>query len=166
MTPARKVHWDVNSPPVSDYGSPNTSKDAQTSMHTLQYINSQLVAHGFAPSPGISLEGLDFADTNKAVKCLMEMLGQRVVSRDFSLNVVKGVFNNNLRGFSQKDMDRAEKLSTELRTLRYDHERMTSMYRMEADKAATFERELNTHKSRLRWGFIHDALLCKLMCSG
>lgn len=46
-------------------------------------------------------------------------------------------------------MSRAEELSTKLRTLSYDHERLMSMHRTANEKAANAEREANLHKSRL-----------------
>ena len=46
-------------------------------------------------------------------------------------------------------MGRTEDLSTKLRTLTYDHERLTSMYKTQSDKAANAEREMNLHKSRM-----------------
>ncbi|KAK0466831.1 Afadin and alpha-actinin-binding-domain-containing protein [Desarmillaria tabescens] len=128
-TPAKKlVHWDVASPNFSEFGSPasNASSESLVSTSSLQYINAQLAAHGFAPPQGLSLEGISNANMDSAVKCLTELLGQRV-----------------------KDMSRAEELATELRTLRYDHERMKSMHSSAAEKAANFEREMNVHKSRL-----------------
>ncbi|KAK0214915.1 Afadin and alpha-actinin-binding-domain-containing protein [Armillaria fumosa] len=128
-TPAKKlVHWDVSSPNFSDFGSPtsNASSESLVSTSSLQYINAQLVAHGFAPPPGLSLDGISNTHMDRAVKCLMELLGQRM-----------------------KDMSRAEELATELRTLRYDHERIKSMHNSAAEKAANFEREVNVHKSKL-----------------
>ncbi|KAK0239281.1 Afadin and alpha-actinin-binding-domain-containing protein [Armillaria nabsnona] len=128
-TPAKKlVHWDVASPNFSDFGSPmsNASSESLVSTSSLQYINAQLVAHGFAPPQGLSLDGISNANMDSAVKCLMELLGQRM-----------------------KDMSRAEELATELRTLRYDHERIKSMHSNAAEKAANFEREMNVHKSKL-----------------
>lgn len=79
-TPHKLVHWalDVS---MSDFGSPfsaATSESSSTS--SLQYINSQLIAHGFAQSPGLSLEGLAKDDADKVVKCLLGMLSQRIVS--------------------------------------------------------------------------------------
>jgi hypothetical protein len=50
-------------------------------------------------------------------------------------------------------MSRTEELATKLRTLTYDHERLTSMYRVETEKAANAEREANLHKSRLAYDF-------------
>ncbi|EIW75097.1 hypothetical protein CONPUDRAFT_147281 [Coniophora puteana RWD-64-598 SS2] len=47
------------------------------------------------------------------------------------------------------DISRAEDLSTKLRTLTYDHERLTSMHRSAKEQAANAEREMNVHKSRL-----------------
>ena len=53
-------------------------------------------------------------------------------------------------------MSRAEELTTKLRTLSYDHERMVSMYRTATDKGANAEREMNLHKSRL--AYVHSLL--------
>lgn len=52
-------------------------------------------------------------------------------------------------GLLQDDMSRTEDLTTKLRTLSYDHERLTSMFKSEADKAANAEREMNLHKTRM-----------------
>ena len=46
---------------------------------SLQYLNSQLVAHGFAHNPGISLDGLSTVNMESAVKVLLSLLNQRVV---------------------------------------------------------------------------------------
>lgn len=46
-------------------------------------------------------------------------------------------------------MTRTEELSTKIRTLSYDHERLQSMYRTATEKAANAEREMNVHKARL-----------------
>ncbi len=78
-TPARKlVHWDSLSPGFSDMSSAS-SDTSFISTSSLQYINAQLVAHGFAAAPGLSLEGMSNSDMEKTVKCLMELLGQRMV---------------------------------------------------------------------------------------
>ena len=53
-------------------------------------------------------------------------------------------------------MSRTEELTTKLRTLSYDHERLMSMYRTETEKAANAEREMNLHKSRLAYVFLID----------
>ncbi|KAG1774155.1 Afadin and alpha-actinin-binding-domain-containing protein [Suillus placidus] len=112
-TPRKLVHWafDVS---ISDFGSP------------LEYINSQLVAHGFTHSPGLSFDGLSNSDTDQLARCLLAMLSQRV-----------------------NDMSRAEDLSTSLRTLSYDHERLMGMHRSATEKAANAEREMNVYKSRI-----------------
>ncbi|KAF6750793.1 hypothetical protein DFP72DRAFT_504904 [Ephemerocybe angulata] len=47
------------------------------------------------------------------------------------------------------DMARTEELTTKLRTLSYEHERLSSMHRSAVDKAANAEREANLHKSKL-----------------
>ncbi|KAG1737211.1 Afadin and alpha-actinin-binding-domain-containing protein [Suillus lakei] len=127
-TPRRLVHWalDVS---ISDFGSPcseATSTDSVASTSSLEYINSQIVAHGFTHSPGISFEGLSNSDTDQLARCLLAMLSQRV-----------------------NDMSRAEDLSTSLRTLSYDHERLMGMHRSATEKAANAEREMNVYKSRL-----------------
>ena len=49
----------------------------------------------------------------------------------------------------QDDMNRTEELTTKIRTLSYDHERLLSMYRDTTERAANAEREMNLHKSRL-----------------
>lgn len=49
----------------------------------------------------------------------------------------------------QDDMSRTEDLTTKLRTLSYDHERMTSMHKSETERASNAEREMNLHKSRM-----------------
>lgn len=46
-------------------------------------------------------------------------------------------------------MERTEELTTKLRTLSYDHERLMSMHRTAVERAAKAERETNLHKSRL-----------------
>ncbi|KAI5895585.1 uncharacterized protein SCHCODRAFT_01285948 [Schizophyllum commune H4-8] len=122
----RNVRWNLQDP-ASALNSPasNTSTEF-VSTSSLQYINSQLIAHGFTAPPGLSLDGVASADMEKAVKCLLAMLSQRV-----------------------DDMSRTETLSTKLRTLTYDHERLKSMYDAAEERAANAEREMNTYKSRL-----------------
>ncbi|KAG1857327.1 Afadin and alpha-actinin-binding-domain-containing protein [Suillus subalutaceus] len=128
VTPRKLVHWTLDVS-VSDFGSPcseATSSDSVASTSSLEYINSQLVAHGFTHSPGLSFEGLSNSDTDQLAKCLLAMLSQRV-----------------------NDISRAEDLSTSLRTLSYDHERLTGMHRSATEKAANAEREMNVYKSRI-----------------
>ncbi|KAI0664322.1 Afadin and alpha-actinin-binding-domain-containing protein [Cubamyces menziesii] len=127
-TPKKIVHWALNTS-LSDLGSPFSeagSSDSCTSTSSLQYINSQLIAHGFTHGSGLSLDGLAKEDADKVVKCILGMLSQRI-----------------------DDMSRTEELTTKLRTLSYDHERLTSMHKAETEKAANAEREMNLHKSRL-----------------
>ncbi|KAJ7931686.1 Afadin and alpha-actinin-binding-domain-containing protein [Mycena leptocephala] len=124
QTPKKGVHWGLQDP---SFGSPfSDASSAMVSTSSLDYINSQLVAHGFAPAPGLSLEGIANADLDRVVKCLLGMLSTRV-----------------------DDMSRTEDLTTKLRTLSYDHERLMTMYRTATDIAANAEREANLHKSRL-----------------
>lgn len=94
-------------------------------MSSLEYINSQLVAHGFAPSPGLVLDGISNTDQDRVVKCLFGMLNQRI-----------------------EDLSRTEELTTNLRTLTYEHERLRSMHRSTTERAANAEREMNVHKTR------------------
>jgi hypothetical protein len=84
-TPKRLVHWAVEYS-KSPIGSPqsDTSSTQGDSTSTLQYVNAQLCAHGFATSPGLSLDGLPNAASEKVVKCLFAMLGQRIVRGTFS----------------------------------------------------------------------------------
>ncbi|KAG2042756.1 Afadin and alpha-actinin-binding-domain-containing protein [Suillus americanus] len=128
VTPRKLVHWTLDVS-ISDFGSPcseATSSDSVASTSSLEYINSQLIAHGFTHSPGLSFEGLSNSDTDQLAKCLLAMLSQRV-----------------------NDISRAEDLSTSLRTLSYDHERLTGMHRSATEKAANAEREMNVYKSRI-----------------
>ncbi|KAI0352101.1 hypothetical protein OH77DRAFT_1460841 [Trametes cingulata] len=128
VTPKKLVHWALNAS-LSDLGSPFSdagSSESCTSTSSLQYINSQLIAHGFVHDAGLSLDGLAKQDADKVVKCILGMLSQRI-----------------------DDMSRTEDLTTKLRTLSYDHERLTSMYKVEREKSANAEREMNMHKSRL-----------------
>jgi hypothetical protein len=46
-------------------------------------------------------------------------------------------------------MSRTEDLSTKIRTLSYDHERLIGMHRSVTEQAANAEREMNLYKSRL-----------------
>lgn len=55
----------------------NTSEMSYTS--SLQYLNSQLIAHGFTHDPGISLDGLSTSNTESVVKVLLSLMSQRVV---------------------------------------------------------------------------------------
>ncbi|KAI8996403.1 hypothetical protein BD414DRAFT_199770 [Trametes punicea] len=147
-TPKKLVHWALNAS-LSELGSPfsdSGSSDSCTSTSSLQYINSQLIAHGFTHGPGLSLDGLAKEDADRVVKCILNMLSQRI-----------------------DDMSRTEDLTTKLRTLSYDHERLNSMYKTEAEKAANAEREMNMHKLRLRWVEICTlvvtyGLLCATTC--
>ncbi|KAI0730564.1 Afadin and alpha-actinin-binding-domain-containing protein [Earliella scabrosa] len=128
ITPKKLVHWALNAS-LSDLGSPFSdagSSESCSSTSSLQYINSQLIAHGFVHDSGLSLDGLAKADADRVVKCMLGMLSQRI-----------------------DDMSRTEDLTTKLRTLSYDHERLTSMFKSEADKAANAEREMNLHKTRM-----------------
>lgn len=81
-TPRRLVHWALD-PSLSDLASPGLSEgpslESASSTSTLQYVNSQLLAHGFLHENGLSLDGLGKGDTERVVKCVLGMLSQRVV---------------------------------------------------------------------------------------
>ncbi|CAK5267563.1 unnamed protein product [Mycena citricolor] len=123
-TPSRGVHWGIEPPSFDSPSSEASTSFVPTS--SLDYINSQLVAHGFAPSPGLALDGISSTNLERTVKCLLGLLSTRV-----------------------SDMERLEDLTTRLRTLTYDHERLREMHRLAAETAANAEREANLHKSRL-----------------
>ncbi|KAI0701494.1 Afadin and alpha-actinin-binding-domain-containing protein [Cytidiella melzeri] len=126
-TPKKLVHWALDLGKSPSLGSPTSEGSSSDSCSSsLPYINSQLIAHGYTHQPGISLDGASKADAERVVKCLLSMLSQRM-----------------------EDMSRTEDLSTKIRTLSYDHERLMSMYRAAAENAANAEREMNMHKSRL-----------------
>ncbi|KAI5995457.1 Afadin and alpha-actinin-binding-domain-containing protein [Pisolithus albus] len=126
-TSKKLVHWALNAS-TSECGSPfsEASNSSFSSTPNLQYINSQLIAHGFITAPGLSLDGISKSDSERAAKCLFAMLSQRV-----------------------DDMSRAEDLSTKLRTLSYDHERLMDMHHTSKEEAASAEREAHQYKSRL-----------------
>lgn len=46
-------------------------------------------------------------------------------------------------------MSRTEELTTKLRTLTYDYERLRSLHQDAKEAATNAEREINVHKSRL-----------------
>ncbi|KAN0132821.1 Afadin- and alpha -actinin-Binding domain containing protein [Lactarius tabidus] len=126
--PAQKntVHW-APSPvqsPLSDTSSTSTTSIYSTS--TLHYVNSQLISHGFVLPPGLSLDSLSSAEADEVTKCLLAMLSQRV-----------------------EDMTRAEELTTKLRTLSYDHERLISMHDSAKETAETAERETAAARAKL-----------------
>ncbi|KAI0291527.1 Afadin and alpha-actinin-binding-domain-containing protein [Multifurca ochricompacta] len=121
------VHWALSPLSQSDTSSStSTSAASVSSTSTLQYINAQLISHGFTIHPGLSLDGLSSAEAESVVKCLLSMLGQRV-----------------------EDMTRAEELTTKLRTLSYDHERLRSMHDSEKETAEVAEREVAAAKAKL-----------------
>lgn len=75
-TPKKLVNWalDVSFSPFSEA----TSSDS-IATSSLDYINAQLLAHGFSRDKGLSLDGLAKNDSDKVIKCLLGMLSQRIV---------------------------------------------------------------------------------------
>ncbi|KAM6497284.1 hypothetical protein JOM56_007757 [Amanita muscaria] len=128
-TPKKSVHWGTDNSFSDTASSPSfSSTTSDHSSSTFEYLNSQLIAHGFAPPPGLSLDGVSNANAERIAKCLLELLGQRT-----------------------NDMARTEDLSTKLRVLQYYYERMQSMHHAAENSAENAEREMNLHKSRLAY---------------
>ncbi|KAF9038556.1 Afadin and alpha-actinin-binding-domain-containing protein [Panaeolus papilionaceus] len=128
-TPTKKVHWQNKDSPYSDFGSPFFEQESEASVispTSVEYINNQLLAHGFVSPPGISLDGISPDASTRVIKCMLALLSQRM-----------------------NDMSRTEDISTKFKTLSYDHERILSMYRRSVESTANAEREMNLHKSRL-----------------
>ncbi|KAG8758300.1 hypothetical protein FRC14_000358 [Serendipita sp. 396] len=113
----RAVQFDDIS--ISSMGSPA----APTS---IDYINGQLVAHGFTHGQGLNLSDMRGQDQQMVVKCLSSMLGQRL-----------------------DDMRRAEQLGGKYKTLAYDQERLLEQHRAAKEAAAQAEREMETGKARV-----------------
>ncbi|KAG6850668.1 hypothetical protein H0H93_010396 [Arthromyces matolae] len=122
----RENLYDISASELPPLPSDNDSIVSVDSTSSMDYINAQLLAHGFVQSPGIVLGEISSSDSERIVKCLLGMLSQRV-----------------------EDMARTEELNTKLRTLTYDYERMKSLHRDATEVAANAEREANVHKSRL-----------------
>lgn len=148
-TPHKSVQWS-NKNEVNEfvYGSPYSeasSSDSINASSTFQYINSQLIAHGYTRGSGVSFEGLSREDSDKLSKCMLGMLSQRNVSDALPESPIHCLLSFSL----QEDMARVEDLSTKLRTLSYEHERLASMHRATSEQLAASERETNLFKSRL-----------------
>ncbi|CAE6406612.1 unnamed protein product [Rhizoctonia solani] len=123
-TPTRRgVRWafDVANSPFGGAAEPSTP---ETSTSSLAYVNSQIVAHGFA-RVALDLSELGREEQNKVVKCMLGMLSQRV-----------------------NDMTRAEDLSTRLRTISYEHERLANMLRAAKNEVLQAEREAEASKTK------------------
>ncbi|KAF8581520.1 hypothetical protein K439DRAFT_1662257 [Ramaria rubella] len=124
--PSTKLVHDDSIASLSEISLSFLSSDVYEPTSTLQYVNSQLVAHGFARSPGISLDGLAVNDNERVVKCILALLSQRM-----------------------EDLGRTEELGSKLRTLTYEYERLQSMHRTAVEGSANAEREMHFFKSKL-----------------
>ena len=83
----RLVHWaleTLGSPSIAsealhghpaDESTSTASSTEESNAATLQYVNSQLLAHGFTYKPGLSLDGASTEDAERVLKCLVAMLG-------------------------------------------------------------------------------------------
>ncbi|CAE7110200.1 unnamed protein product [Rhizoctonia solani] len=124
QTPTRRgVRWafDVANSPFGGAAEPSTP---ETSTSSLAYVNSQIIAHGFA-RVALDLSELGREEQNKVVKCMLGMLSQRV-----------------------NDMTRAEDLSTRLRNVSYEHERLSNMLRAAKNEVLQAEREAEAAKTK------------------
>ncbi|CAE6474825.1 unnamed protein product [Rhizoctonia solani] len=124
QTPERRgVRWafDVANSPFGGAAEPSTP---ETSTSSLAYVNSQIIAHGFARVP-LDLSELGREEQNRVVKCVLGMLSQRV-----------------------NDMTRAEDLSSRLRTVSYEHERLSNMLRAAKNEVLQAEREAEAAKTK------------------
>ncbi|KAH7335616.1 Afadin and alpha-actinin-binding-domain-containing protein [Rhizoctonia solani] len=124
QTPERRgVRWafDVANSPFGGTAEPSTP---ETSTSSLAYVNSQIIAHGFARMP-LDLSELGREEQNRVVKCVLGMLSQRV-----------------------DDMSRAEDLSSRLRTVSYEHERLSNMLRAAKNEVLQAEREAEAAKTK------------------
>ncbi|KAG9096942.1 hypothetical protein FRC06_008165 [Ceratobasidium sp. 370] len=124
QTPSKKgVRWafDVSNSPFGAAVEPSTP---ETSTSSLAYVNSQIIAHGFARAP-MDLSELGREEQNRVVKCILGMLSQRV-----------------------DDMTRAEDLSTRLRTLSYEHERLGNMLRAAKSQVMQAEKEAEAARTK------------------
>lgn len=141
----KQLHWAVQfaSSPIASSDSRDTSSIADPAPATLQYVNAQLIAHGFASAPGISLDGLSGSKADSMVKTLFALLGQRMVRTPCCSR------RKLLKSLCQEDLQRTEDLSTKLRTLSYDYERLMSMHKSATAATAEAEREASTMKSKL-----------------
>ena len=148
-TTTRNVHWENEASELS-FASPLRDVSAQS----IQYVNAQLVAHGFTHGSGIRLDALPSKDQQVALKCLVNMLGQRVVRRFLSMLVpphVAALFPTPGPPDTspQVDMARTEELTTKYKTLAYDHERLVAQHSLALTTAATSERDVETAKARM-----------------
>ncbi|QRW02657.1 actinin-binding protein, afadin and alpha [Ceratobasidium sp. AG-Ba] len=124
QTPSKKgVRWafDVSNSPFGGQAEPSTP---ETSTSSLAYVNSQIIAHGFARA-ALDLSDLGRDEQNRVVKCILGMLSQRV-----------------------DDMTRAEDLSSRLRTLSYEHERLGNMLRSAKSQVIQAEKESEAAKTK------------------
>ncbi len=94
--PKRVVQWALNASLGSPFSEADSSESC-TSTSSLQYIKSQLVAHGFVHDAGLSLDGIAKADADKVVTCLLGMLSQRIVTHVSLLSDEGDDIQNDLR---------------------------------------------------------------------
>ena len=81
MASAKKgVHWNFDDVSLSELEGPSDASQSFVSTSSLEYVNSQLIAHGFVDSPGLCLDGLANKDSERVLKCFLSLLGQRMVS--------------------------------------------------------------------------------------
>jgi hypothetical protein len=93
---------------------------------TLEYLNSQLVSQGYVPPPGLQLQVLQGKDQERAIRCILSLLSQRV-----------------------DDLRRFENANAKYKTQTFELDRYRTMWREECEKSANAEREMTLFKSKL-----------------
>jgi myosin heavy subunit len=93
---------------------------------TLEYLNSQLVSQGYVPAPGLSLQLLQGKDQERAIRCVLSLLSQRV-----------------------DDLQRFEIAKSKIKTQSFELDRIQNMWREECEKSSNAEREMTLYKSKL-----------------
>lgn len=90
-TPKRSVHWNYEDMSFSELSSPGSAgSESFVSTSSLEYANAQLLAHGYVDKAGLCLDGVSNADSEVVLRCLLKLLGDRMVRR-FLLAIVYGL---------------------------------------------------------------------------
>ncbi|KAG8930073.1 hypothetical protein FRC02_004644 [Tulasnella sp. 418] len=125
MEAQKNVRWAFDGAEAPDLSDVSMVSSPDTAASTLEFINAQLVSHGFVRSPGLQLGSLTFAEQDVVAKCLMGMLRQRM-----------------------NDVSRSEELNTKLRTLTYEYERLNSIHQVDLNKTAQAESTAESAKAQ------------------
>ena len=83
-TPKRSVHWNYEDMSFSELSSPGSAgSESFVSTSSLEYANAQLLAHGYVDKAGLCLDGVSNVDSEAVVRCLLKLLGDRMVRPSF-----------------------------------------------------------------------------------